>query len=223
MWELVMTFVAGGGFAAFLMKLMDFWHEKSIRKAEKEQREQEKLEAYEETYLSEKKAVYLDVLSQLAEIKFGFNEVISPLSSDTDNLKRVKQMNEGAAALSARMRLYSSDEVYNLYWQLAQWSIFAYTRPTGAWRLGEDGKRNFSIYTTVLARLMQAELGFRELISDPEKVVCPNCGVEHDAYKTCQCGWTYSKTFEAISRKMQEQMEREDIAKGKENINEDTI
>ncbi len=50
-----------------------------------------------------------------AEIKLGFSEVIDPFSPDNENLQRVKQMNDRAALLSAKMRLYASDEVYNLY------------------------------------------------------------------------------------------------------------
>ena len=49
---------------------------------------------------------------------------------------------------------------------------------------------------TLLARLMQKDLGFREYVEEPEMITCPNCGCEHDPYKTCKCGLTWKQTME---------------------------
>ena len=73
----------------------------------------------------------------------------------------------------------------------------------------ENGKEAYSLYTTVLARLMQEDLGFREYVGNPETVVCPNCGREHDAYKKCECGMTMNQTMERIGEGLREAFEEE--------------
>lgn len=110
----------------------------------------------------------------------------------------IKEINENAPELSAKMKLYASDEVFNLYYQLSQFGKYAFTQSIGQSRLTEDGKGIFSMYTTILARMMQEDMGYREYIGNPETVICPNCGREHDAYKTCKCGMTVPKTLEKL-------------------------
>ncbi len=34
----------------------------------------------------------------------------------------IEEMNKDATLISAKIRLYASAEVYNIYWQLIQWS-----------------------------------------------------------------------------------------------------
>lgn len=62
--------------------------------------------------------------------------------------KRLEEINESSSDFSARMRFYSSDDVFNVYWNLERYSRYAYTYSTNTWRLGGDSKDVFSLNVT---------------------------------------------------------------------------
>ena len=158
-----LSFLSGGFVTAFVTvlieKVFDLWRDYSTRKAEAERHDEEQAEAYEAEYLSEKKKAYLEVLQWLAEIRHGFDVTRSPMGRlDSAIQKRIEKLNDNMPLLSARLRLYSSDEIYNLYWQLAHYAIFAYS-PSNGPHIAGSAKDLFSHSITVLARMMQDDLG----------------------------------------------------------------
>lgn len=48
---------------------------------------------------------------------------------------------------------------------------YAFIRRSGQWRLAENGKKNFSVYTTLLAWLMQENLGYQDYDNNPEMIM----------------------------------------------------
>jgi len=65
---------------------------------------------------------------------------------------------------------------------------------------------------------MQADIGYRDYLLNPEKVKCPSCKKEHDFYKTCKCGMTWDKTMEEIQKPLREEVEKQQAEQ--ENIEE---
>lgn len=188
--EIVLVALTSGFLSAILVKLLDILQEWKKQKADEKLRLRKKKEETLDTYIQEKKNVYIEALKKLSELRAGFNITYDfPYTNDRIN-KKIDDLNQNASELSAKIRLYASDDVFSVYWQLAHWNKYTYTRRSGQWRLSQEGKEQFSIYMTLLARLMQKDLGFREYVEEPEMITCPNCGCEHDPYKTCKCGLT---------------------------------
>ena len=199
---------SSGFLSTVLVKVIDNLHEDALRKFEEKKKIIEKKEQFKDDYIAEKKAVYIEALKKLAEIRVGFDYTRDGLKIPEHLRKRIDEINENASELSAKLRLYSSDDIYNVYWNLAQWSKFSYAGSVNSWRLGSRSKELFSLNTTFLARLMQVDLGYRDFVLNPEKVVCPKCQKEHDAYKACKCGMTWSQTIEEIQKPLREEWEK---------------
>lgn len=43
-------------------------------------------------------------------------------------------------------------------------------------QVGGEWKKMFSVYTTLLVRLMQKEMGYRDYVKNSETATCPECG-----------------------------------------------
>ena len=79
-----------------------------------------------------------------------------------------------------------------------------------------------SLNVTFLARLMQADIGYRDYVMNPEKVKCPSCKRGHDFYKTCKCGMTWDKTMEEIQKPLKEELEKKLKELAEQEIAEET-
>lgn len=160
----------------------------------------------------EKQEAYIEALKKFAIVRAAFDITNEQLRIDSDIRNLIKEVNNAAPTTSAKMRLYSSDEIYSLFWKLSKWTRFAFPCNYEQQHLMENGKDVFSKYTTVLARLMQNDLGYRDFIEKPDLIRCPKCGKEHDTYKACECGLSWSETFDMISKKiLLEWQEKENI------------
>ena len=209
--ETIMTIalaaLSSGFLSTVIVKIIDIIREDKLRQYDEKKRRIEREEQFKDDYIAEKKAVYIEALKKLAEIRIGFEYTRADMIPE--HLKhRIAEINENAPDFSAKLRLYSSDDIYNVYWNLAQWSRFSYAESENSWRLGSESKGFFSANTTFLARLMQNDLGYRDLILNPEKIKCPKCKKEHDVYKTCKCGMTWSKTIDEIQKPLREEWEK---------------
>lgn len=179
-------------------KLIDCAHEWNKARNDEKKRILQRKEQKEDFYNEEKREVYIEALKKLSIVRAGFDVTNDFPYNNKSVSELIEKANSDVDMLSAKIRLYASDDVYNLYSQLSRWSRFAFTRSSGQWRLMEEGKELFSVYVTLLARLMQEDMGYREYLENPETVMCPNCGVEHDAYKKCRCGFTWQETIEIL-------------------------
>ena len=149
--------------------------------------------------MKEKKETYLLGLERLSLIRTGFDITIDFPYKDEQVNDLIQQLNHTAIAFSAKMRLYASDDIYYVYQMLSDWQRFSFTKSSGSWRLFQDGKEIFSVYVTFLARIMQEDLGYREYVKNPEMIICPDCGKEHDPYRQCSCGLTWRETMNRYS------------------------
>ena len=94
--------------------------------------------------------------------------------------------------ISPQLRLYSTDKIFNKYQELAKYTCFAYAHQNGP-RLIENSKWAYDMQITLLARLMQEDLGYRKYNADHDVIVCPECGCEHDIISKCpNCGLTFA-------------------------------
>lgn len=205
--EILLTALASGFLSAILVKLLDILQEWKKQKVDEKLRLKKKKEDAYDSYIQEKKNIYIEALKKLSELRAGFDVTYDFPYTNQELNKKIDELNRNASEVSAKIRLYASDDVFSVYWQLAHWSKYAYTHSSGQWRLSQESKEQFSIYTTLLARLMQKDLGFREYVEDPEIITCPKCGQKHDAYQKCKCGLTWKETMTKIGEAMRQSWE----------------
>ena len=206
---IIVSILSSGVLSAVITKLMDYTHENTVRRVEEKKNAKEKQERYRDEYITEKKDVYIQALKMLAEIRIGLDHTVKGPNMPASVRQRIQEVNRNATDLSAKMRLYASDDVYDLYWHLSRWSVFAYSNHNSSGTLVERCKNYYSTYTTMLARLMQADLGYRDYVSNPEMIKCPKCHRQHDAYQTCRCGMTWNQTITQIQADLTKEMEQE--------------
>lgn len=168
-------------------KIIDQQHEERIYKRSEEK-----------TYLEKKEKAYISAIRRLMEIKVGFDYTEMDVYESEDIQTTIEKNNEGYMDSSPLLRLYASDEIYNMYYNLERFSVYAYS---DGWRLIEDAKTVYSVNITILARRMQDDLGFRQYSRNYEKIECPECGIQHDAYSKCpNCGLEYQELQEKLQR-----------------------
>lgn len=204
--EIVLAAFASGFLSAILVKLLDIMQERRNQKIEEKMRKLKKEEEERDTYIEEKKSIYIEALKKLVALRTGFDMTYDFPYDNKQINKMIEDINNDAFDLSAKIRLYASDEVFDVYSQLASWRRYAFTR-SGQWRISSVDKERYAIYLTLLARLMQKDLGFREYIEEPEMVTCPKCSKKHNAYKTCKCGMTWKETMIKIGETMRQSWE----------------
>lgn len=149
-------------------------------------------------YLEKKEKAYIAAIDRLLQVRRGFEYRRENLSDSRK--KRIDEENMEFFKISPLLRLYSTDKIFNKYQELATYSRFAYA-PLYEPILFESSKRIYDIQITLLARLMQEDLGYRRYNSEPDMIICPNCECEHDMILECpNCGLT----FDELQKKLQE-------------------
>lgn len=215
--------LASGLCTAILSKLLDIISMHLKQKNDEKVRLAKEKEEFYNNYLHEKREAYIEALKKLAIVRAAFDITYENVCIDSQIREMIENMNRDAPLMSAKIRLYSTDEIYHLFWRLSKWTIFSFPRNYEQQRLMENGKEMFSLYTTILARLMQNDLGYRDFVKKPDLIKCPKCGKEHDAYKTCECGLSWSETFDTISKdiaakwKEKENLQNQNVV-GEENV-----
>lgn len=146
-----------------------------------------------EVYKEKKEKVYIAAIGRLLEIRRGFDYTHEMVVSNNTIQQKIEKNNVAFAEISPQLRLYAPDSIFNEYYKLSAYSRFAYAPQNGP-RLVEDSKWAFDTSITILARLMQEDLGYRELTSEYVPIVCPRCQTEHDVYSKCpSCNMKYSE------------------------------
>lgn len=122
--------------------------------------------------------------------------------------ERLDTENSTFITISPKLRLYASDRIFREYQKLALWSKYSFA-PLNGPRLFENSKWAFDAQITLLAHLMQAELGYRKEGDEQDTVQCPDCGTVHDIVLRCpNCGMTYEQLrvkADEVFRQLQEQ------------------
>lgn len=171
----------------FVNKLIDNYRE------DKKQAEVNKNE-----YIEKKEKVYIAAIDRLLQIRRGFDYTREMLFRNEKLQKIVESQNMSYVEISAQLRLYSTDKIFNEYMHLFQFSHFSYA-PESSSRLFEDSKWAYDMQITLLARQMQEDLGYRKYNNEFDLIVCPECGRSHDIVSTCACGLTFNQLKEKIN------------------------
>lgn len=141
-------------------------------------------------YLKKKEEVYASAIERLLELKVGFDYSRSDLLHNKNKIKQIDESNYRYLKTASLLRIYSTDEIFNMYSRLSKFSKFSYSDGP---RLFEEYKQIYDCNITILARLMQEDLGYRKLNDIKEMIICPECGNEHDVYSKCaKCNMSYS-------------------------------
>ncbi len=144
----------------------------------------------EKEYKTAKEIAYINAVNSLLFFKRGFS------ITHEDLLLCEKEHEEYAVGCKeyrnaqAVLRLYATDEIFNLYYSLLSYRKFAYVSKN-QWRLSENDKDKFDAGITLLSRMIQKELGYRNYDKSASNFTCPECGRKHDFLEQCKCGLTY--------------------------------
>lgn len=149
-----------------------------------------------ELYIEKKEQVYVAAIGRLLQIRRGFDCNREEAIRSNKIRDNIDKENIAFAEISPQLRLYASDKIFNKYQELASYSHFAYAPAEGP-RLIENSKWAYDIQVTILARMMQEDLGYRKYNIEHDMIICPECGCEHDIISKCpNCGVTYKELQE---------------------------
>lgn len=191
--EAIQIALISAGFASLVNCIFQLIERKlDVNKEEKAYAREQK-----EKYLLKKEEAYVFAIKRLVQVGVGFNYTRQDLINNKKLQEEVDECNNIFKEHAAQLRLYATDEIYNIYYSLYSWAKFSYADIHGP-RLAENGNKRYSMIITNLSRLMQNDLGYRKYNSECEKIICPQCGEEHDAYITCKCGLKYGQMIERL-------------------------
>ena len=151
-------------------------------------------------YIDKKEKVYIAAIGRLLQIRRGFDYTREMVNHNKQILANIEKENMEFSKIAPQLRLYSTDKIFNKYLVLAKYASFAYAPQTGP-RLIVNNKWAYDMQITLLARLMQEDLGYRKYNTDYDVINCPECGCRHDMISKCpQCGLT----FDDLQKKIEE-------------------
>lgn len=158
-------------------------------------------------YIEKKEKVYVAAIGRLLQIRRGFDSTREAVKRSNKIRDNIDKENLAFAEISPQLRLYASDKIFNKYQELASYSRFAYAPVEGP-RLIENSKWAYDMQITILARMMQEDLGYRKYNFEYDMIICPECGYEHDIISKCpNCGMTYRE----LQEKAQEIMKQNEM------------
>lgn len=166
------------------------------------------------TYKEKKEKTYIAAIGRLLQIRRGFDYTREMVIRSNQLRDYIAKENRVFAEISPQLRLYATDKIFNKYHELAAYARFSYAPQNGP-RLMEDSKWAYDTQITLLARLMQEDLGYRKYSFEHDMIICPECNCEHDIVSKCpQCGMTYSQLqmrMQEILNQMQEMQNNEEV------------
>lgn len=187
MTETVQVAIISAGLAALINCIFQIINRLVDLKKASIDKEEEEAKMYKE----KKEQVYIAALDRLLQIRRGFDYTSDDYMKWEKVRERLDTENSTFITISPKLRLYASDRIFREYQKLALWSKYSFA-PLNGPRLFENSKWAFDAQITLLAHLMQAELGYRKEGDEQDTVQCPDCGAVHDIVLRCpNCGMTY--------------------------------
>lgn len=166
----------------------------------KEERNNKKID----DFIEKKEAVYIAAIDRLLQIRRGFDYTREMIMHDKVLQEAIDKSNDAYVEIAPKLRLYSTDKIFNQFMNLSRFAQFSYARENGP-RLFENSKVAFEANVVILSRLMQEDLGIRKMNTGHDTIICPECAKEHDIISKCpKCGMT----FEQYQNKMHEVLEQ---------------
>ena len=204
MTETVQVAIISAGLAALINCIFQIINRLVDLKKASIDKEEEEAKMYKE----KKEQVYIAALDRLLQIRRGFDYTSDDYMKWEKVRERLDTENSTFITISPKLRLYASDRIFREYQKLALWSKYSFA-PLNGPRLFENSKWAFDAQITLLAHLMQAELGDRKEGDEQDTVQCPDCGAVHDIVLRCpNCGMTYEQLrvkADEVFRQLQEQ------------------
>ena len=204
MTETVQVAIISAGLAALINCIFQIINRLVDLKKASIDKEEEEAKMYKE----KKEQVYIAALDRLLQIRRGFDYTSDDYMKWEKVRERLDTENSTFITISPKLRLYASDRIFREYQELALWSKYSFA-PLNGPRLFENSKWAFDAQITLLAHLMQAELGYRKEGDEQDTVQCPDCGAVHDIVLRCpNCGMTYEQLrvkADEVFRQLQEQ------------------
>lgn len=204
MTETVQVAIISAGLAALINCIFQIINRLVDLKKASIDKEEEEAKMYKE----KKEQVYIAALDRLLQIRRGFDYTFDDYMKWEKVRERLDTENSTFITISPKLRLYASDRIFREYQKLALWSKYSFA-PLNGPRLFENSKWAFDAQITLLAHLMQAELGYRKEGDEQDTVQCPDCGAVHDIVLRCpNCGMTYEQLrvkADEVFRQLQEQ------------------
>ena len=204
MTETVQVAIISAGLAALINCIFQIINRLVDLKKASIDKEDEEAKMYKE----KKEQVYIAALDRLLQIRRGFDYTSDDYMKWEKVRERLDTENSTFITISPKLRLYASDRIFREYQKLALWSKYSFA-PLNGPRLFENSKWAFDAQITLLAHLMQAELGYRKEGDEQDIVQCPDCGAVHDIVLRCpNCGMTYEQLrvkADEVFRQLQEQ------------------
>lgn len=189
MTETVQVAIISAGLAALINCIFQIINRLVDLKKASIDKEEEEAKMYKE----KKEQVYIAALDRLLQIRRGFDYTSDDYMKWEKVRERLDTENSTFITISPKLRLYASDRIFREYQKLALWSKYSFA-PLNGPRLFENSKWAFDAQITLLAHLMQAELGYRKEGDEQDTVQCPDCGAVHDIVLRCpNCGMTYEQ------------------------------
>ena len=178
--------------SAVLQPVIDYLKNRAeIKRLKDERNYQENM-----NWKKKKEDTYLQAIDYLIKIRRGFD-----VSREDVALRprvynaEIQEINKLGLVLSSKIRLYSSDEIFSRYYELAKFNRYAYSE----YRLLEEDKEIFTLYCNALARIMSDDLGIKTT-SQIAKIKCPQCGKNHeiDDSKCPECGLVMEQALKML-------------------------
>lgn len=186
--ESIQIAIISAGLAALINCVFQLVNKLIDNSKENKDKEDKKLSLYVE----KKEKVYIAAIGRLLQIRRGFDYTREMIMHNNQIQANIEKENMEFVEISPQLRLYSTDKIFNKYQELAKYTCFAYAHQNGP-RLIENSKWAYDMQITLLARLMQEDLGYRKYNADHDVIVCPECGCEHDIISKCpNCGLTFA-------------------------------
>ena len=218
MTETVQVAIISAGLAALINCIFQIINRLVDLKKASIDKEEEEAKMYKE----KKEQVYIAALDRLLQIRRGFDYTSDDYMKWEKVRERLDTENSTFITISPKLRLYASDRIFREYQKLALWSKYSFA-PLNGPRLFENSKWAFDAQITLLAHLMQAELGYRKEGDEQDTVQCPDCGAVHDIVLRCpNCGMTYEQLrvkADEVFRQLQEQQTDFDDTDNETTIN----
>lgn len=157
MTETVQVAIISAGLAALINCIFQIINRLVDLKKASIDKEEEEAKMYKE----KKEQVYIAALDRLLQIRRGFDYTSDDYMKWEKVRERLDTENSTFITISPKLRLYASDRIFREYQKLALWSKYSFA-PLNGPRLFENSEWAFDAQITLLAHLMQAELGYRK-------------------------------------------------------------
>lgn len=167
--------------------------------------------------------IYINAIRIIQLIKLGFSDetyqqvvktVYNPSQmkvKEKELDKKVERVNNLIEITAPLMRLYATNEIFELFSKLIKYSRFSYSKNIISQFLLYSFDRKFSY----MCRIMQKDLGLRiENFNLPKFYICPNCGERHNSEEVCpRCGISWTRAIDIEDKFNKDCIEDENLQK----------